>query len=247
VRNKIEKMKSICIAILNYADKHKGALDEKSKADVKAMLARLDNLESEQHTTREGKTAARLEVKKATVALKNVILRSRRLLEAFAVGNANGPGLPKATANSFFPSRIQAFAVAHKEDLEGLPTEPLVTKTLTALNAATAQFAQAYGTARTEKRDLTALNVSLDEELTAIAGKLYGYRLIAAYSMPRADRRDLLSLIRSNIPAETQSKKAEATATTTVKSIPDAKPVALPPVPMTVPQTGEHLVMSANA
>ena len=53
------------------------------------------------------------------------------------------------------------------------------------------------GTGTCGQRDLATLNGATAEELSAIAGKLVGYKFLAAYGVPRTDRRDLLSPTRS--------------------------------------------------
>ena len=247
MKNQIEKTRSICIAILNYANQKKGVLDEKSKADVKATLDRLDELGTQRHDTREGKTAAQLTLAKATEALKQAILRSRRLLELRAVGNRGAASIPKAAGTSYLASRIGTFALAHRQELESLPADPSVTKSLAGLNAALADFTKAYTAARAGTRDLSTLNHTIDEELSAIAKRLIGYKFLAASSVPRPDRRDLMKLIRSNVPAETHHAKAGDVATDAPQTTATTQPPALPAVPVPVPQTGEHTSIGANA
>ena len=256
-------LRKVCSSFLSYTDEKKGVLDAKGVADLKAIAARLDALDSGQLAAMESVADRKATLAKGTKRLNHAILRTRRILEAAAIGNPAGSSVPRSTQGMFSISRIQATALNHRQALDKVTADVVSREVGRELNEAIAEFAKAYEamkSARGEWRGKKNVNA---QELATIRGKLWAYRTFAAYNVPVSDRRDLRTRLKYVAPEKTTRQKSDVEVTSDGTAVTPsvrrdlaaagtvpatvATP-SLPAIPSTpVPPSSEHPIMSANA
>ena len=234
------RLKAICTSILNYADDKSGALDPKVRAELQAILARLDALAAALQSAREGKAAAHGEAVKAVGRLKQEILRARRALELAAVGRSAAPSLPATGKGIFLASRIHGVAVGHVQALAAAGSDPIFGKTAAAITDALAGFVKADAASKARRIGLAGLTGTLEEELAAITQKLVAYKALAASNVPRPDRKDLRNRIRAVVRTAAHRRKDEGETAVAPAADPATATATLPLLPTVIPPLSEH-------
>ena len=244
----ILRLTEIGNGIANYANGKEGSLDDRGKAEVNSISGRLGEIAVERHDSQVSITAARTEYVKTLAALKDSIVRGRRILDAAAVGTKAGPRRPKAVKGMFLASRIGPVAIEHLQELEAIAGDPAVPGVVAGIKAAKAAFDEAYAALKSAASARRTLLASQAEELTVITGKLAGYRTFVTYNVPSADRKDLKRLLRDLVRPRTSGPAADtAEAEPATVDATTATLSTMPTVPTTVPPSSEHPSISANA
>ena len=251
-------------SILNYAEEKPGALDEKSRKELKTVQERLTGLMAQWQSSKEGVIGSRDETGKALVKLTQTVMRARHALEMASIGGSGSSLVPRATKGMYLASRIHGVALSHVEALDLAGTDQTFTKARAAITTDLAAFDKAYSATKSQRLALGDLGCSLEEELSAIAQKLSAYKSFVAASVPRRDRRDLRNRLRA-VARPAGHRKAGETATAPAPEVKTTvQPPALPAVPALptgttelrrdgvtsptpVPPSSEHPSISANA
>jgi len=245
-----QKVKKLCRVLNGFVEDHKGIIDDKSKADLKALEERVDgvaksieNAVSEVSVSRSSRDASFARLQKAIIGCKKAV-------EWVVVRDGKNVSVPHISVLINNPARIHILGEQFLKAAGQAGKDPMLDKAIATLKPALDAYLRSYGEAYDRVTASRSSNEDLEEELASLAGQVNGYKLILMYRAKGDDRNELINLFKATFPREkgNNGEKAKAEQTTTVTAKPTAIP-ALPTIPglTTVPQTGDHPQMAANA
>ncbi|MBI5526614.1 MAG: hypothetical protein HY897_09785 [Deltaproteobacteria bacterium] len=271
--NEIEKANDVCEVLLNFVSENKGSLDDKGVKEIQSIKDRTGEIDSTTSQSRDGVVKSRTVKNQSFDRLQSKAIECKKTMEIFRV---RGGKIEVASLNRdlWSSSRI-GFLVTKLLDAARMTSDPVVTKAAAALTTAYDDFRRTRTDTSNKLMGSRAFKAGTKAELAEINGKLNGYTMLIAYHVSPDARAQLLNRVRvARQPKPRkhgEQEKVEAKATNGASDFAKAsaatQPTAIPALPTiptgnmelrrdgvtspspvtTVPQTGDHPQLSANA
>lgn len=206
MNKRIKRLRQICDALLSYIGIQKGVVPDGMIADLRAIQARLAEMDQERYSSRDKLVGARSTLQSSLDQLRRGIVVSRKALQIAALSRDEKPILVKASKRMYLPSRIDLVAQDHLVLLKQRRDDATVAQAMKVLEAAIERREKAGADeGRSHNRWLSIRDVSRDE-VEAISGKLTAYKKMVTYSIPRDERHQLAKHLNSLVPRLSRRK-----------------------------------------
>jgi hypothetical protein len=246
--NEIEKANDVCDVLLNFVSENKGSLDDKGVKELQSIKERTGELDATTSQARDGVVKSRTVKNQSFDRLQNKAIECKKTMEVFRV---RGGKIEVAALNGdlWSPSRIGNL-VTKLLDAAKMTNDPAVTKAASVLQAAYDEFRASRSETSNKLMGSRAFKTGTKTELAEINGKLNGYTMLIAYHVSAEARTQLLNRVRAaRKPKPSRHEEQEKSQTAAAAVVQPTAIPALPTIPgvTTVPQTGDHPQLSANA
>ncbi|MBI5525804.1 MAG: hypothetical protein HY897_05675 [Deltaproteobacteria bacterium] len=247
---KIEKLNTVCNVLSTFVGEHKAVVDEKTRADFKAVETRVASEMFAGAKARDQIAVARTSRDVAFEDLQDKILETKKCVEMVVIRDKKGVAIPELGDLINNPARIHILAGRFLTAASQAGNDPVLVKTAGKLQASLDAYIASYNETYDRVSARTEAIKTNDDKLVSLGGEVNAYRMLIAYRSPENLRRELVNRLKAALPRQGrkggEKNRSEATVVAT------AQPTAIPALPMipgvtTVPQTGDHPQLSANA